>query len=93
MQHLVWDPGCPSCGAYHPIHCRECFLEGRGEHLADPGYDAAVYSDVKEYGIYVMGGDNIPETLMYLLAVTQHPTHKFSEEMADNYVMGFGVDD
>lgn len=91
MRNLVWDPGCPSCGEYHPIHCRECFLEGRGKGLADPGYDVAVYSNMKEFGIYVMGGENIPETLMYLLAVTEHPTHEFLEEMDDNYVVGFGV--
>lgn len=89
MRSLVWDPGCPSCGEYHPIHCRECFLEGRGEHLADPGYDASVYFFVKEFGIYVMGGDNIPETLMYLLAVTDHPTKDFLEEMTDNYLVLF----
>ncbi|KAJ4396051.1 hypothetical protein N0V93_000267 [Gnomoniopsis smithogilvyi] len=91
MRDLVWDPGCPNCGENHPIHCRECFLEGRGRHLADPGYDAAVYPGVKEFGIYVMGGDHIPETLMYLLAITQHATKMFFVEMGENYVVGFLV--
>lgn len=91
MRDLVWDPGCPNCGEYHPIHCRECFLEARGRHLVEPGYDASVYLGVKEFGIYVMGGDCIPETLMYILAVQKHPTKEFLAEMGENYVVGFPV--
>ncbi|KAJ4406782.1 hypothetical protein N0V82_010061 [Gnomoniopsis sp. IMI 355080] len=89
MRDLRWDPGCPNCGEYHPVHCRDCFLEGRGEQVVDPDYDEAVYPGVKEFGVYVMGGDNIPETLIYLLAITKRATRKFLYNMEDQYLQGF----
>lgn len=91
MRDLVWDPGCPSCGEHHPVHCRECFLEGRGRHLVDPGFDTAKYSNVKEFGIYVMGVEHTPENLMYLIALAPSPTEDFLEEMDNSYVVGFPV--
>lgn len=91
MRDLVWDPGCPHCGDYHPIHCRDCFLEGRGKELVKPAYDTVTYSHVKEFGIYVMSGEMVPETLMYNLAIAKHPTRDFLLDMYDRHVVGFPV--
>lgn len=59
--------------------------------MVDPDYDETVYSGVKEFGVYVMGGDNIPETLVYLLAVEKRATRQFLYDMVDQYLQGFPV--
>lgn len=67
MRHMLWDPEqeCPNCGDYHGFHCDVCFLENRGKHILDtPMYDVGVYRNAEEFGIYIMGGDVTPESIL-----------------------------